>query len=139
MRKLSLSYLHCPDCESSEIIFNGKSSIGTQKHRCKQCGHQFVCNFDALFPRSYRRELFEREFLENLSATGFEKGSGKKKYWAPALAATLAMIESHRMQVRWNRTFRNTVIHSDREYQVLVEWVVHEAYLMAMNLPQKRN
>jgi hypothetical protein len=128
LRKLSLEYLCCPDCESKEITFYGKSSIGTQKYRCKSCNYQFVAQFDAIFPRSRRRELFEKEYMENLAATGFDKGTGKKKYWKGARLETLQMIESQPISIKINRLLKEMMICGDKEYRVVVELVVHEAY-----------
>ncbi len=130
LKSLSLEYMCCPDCESKDISFYGKSSIGTQKHKCNECGYQFVAQFDALFPKSSRRELFEKEYLENLEATGFDKGTGKKKYWKGARLETLQMTESQAIRVKLNRMLKEMSIQGEREYQVLVEYVVHEAYGM---------
>ena len=129
LRKLSLEYMCCPDCESKDITFYGKSSIGTQKHKCNECGYQFVAQFDALFPKSSRRELFEQEYVNNLEATGFDKGTGKKKYWKGARVETLQMIESQIIKVRINKLLKEMMIEGDREYKSLIEFVVHEAYV----------
>ena len=134
LRRRSLEYLHCPDCESSDITFYGKSSSGTQKYRCKACAYQFIAQFDAYFPRSRRRQLFEQEYLGNLKATGFEKGSGRKKYWKGAFLLTMSLLESDRLRIRVNKMIRSTDIQCDRDYQHLLDFTVHEAYLMAMSL-----
>ena len=128
LKKLALSYLCCPDCESRNITYFGKSDSGTQKHRCKECGYQFVAQFDAYFPRSRRRDIFEREFMDNLSATGFSGGTGKRKYWKGARLETLQMTESQAIRVKFNRLLKEMPIQGERDYQLLVELVVHEAY-----------
>jgi len=132
LRKLSLEYMHCPDCESKDITFYGKSSIGTQKYKCKECNYQFVAQFDALFPRSTRRELFEKDYLDNLAATGFNKGTGRKEFWEGARIETLQQIESQQIRTRINRLLKTMTVQSDREYQLLCEFVLHEAYLLVM-------
>ena len=118
----------CPDCESKNITYFGKSDVGTQKHRCKECGYQFVAQFDAYFPRSRRRDIFEKEFMGNLSATGFSKGTGKRKYWKGARLETLQMTESQAIRVKFNRLLKEMPIQGERDYQLLVELIVHEAY-----------
>jgi hypothetical protein len=132
LRKLSLEYLCCPDCESKEITFYGKSSSGIQKYRCKSCNYQFVAQFDALFPRSRRRELFEREYMENLAATGFKKGTGRKEFWEGARVETMQKIESQQIRVRVNRLLKTMTIQSEKEYQLLCEFILHEAYVSVM-------
>ena len=131
LKKLTLKYMSCPDCESKNITFYGKSSIGTQKYHCKSCNYQFVAQFEAFFPRSSRRELFQKEYFNNLEATGFDKGTGKRKYWKGARLETLQMTESQAIRVKLNRVLKSMTIQGEREYKVMVEYVVHEAYGMA--------
>ncbi len=132
LKKLALDYMYCPDCESKAITYYGKSSVGTQKYHCKSCDYQFVAQFDAYFLRSSRRELFEREYLENLAATGFRKGSGRKEFWEGARIETLQKIESQQIRTRINKLLKTMTIQSDREYQLLCEFILHEAYVSVM-------
>jgi len=129
MKKLELEYLYCPDCESQEHYRNGKTKVGTQRSMCKKCNRQFVAQYDAVFPESTRRAIFDEEFCNNLKPTGLsEKGSGKKKYWKWARLETLQMLESQTIKIRANKIIKASPIRSDREYKVLVEFLVHEAY-----------
>ena len=132
LKQLALSYLYCPDCESRHITYYGKSSVGTQKYRCKECNYQFVLQYDALFPRSHRREVFEREFLSNLQRQGFREGVGRQEYWEGALQMTLNMLESQTMRVRMNRMIKNNPVQGERDYRLLLEYAVHEAYVRVM-------
>ena len=132
MKKLELEYLFCPDCGLQDITFYGKTSIGTQKHRCKECGYQFVTQFDAIFPQSKRRDIFEEEFLSHLKPTGFDKiGSGKKIYWAGARLETLQMLESHALKVHFGKLLKIMPICSEKEYKIILEFTVSEAYRLA--------
>ena len=131
LKKLTLKYMCCPDCESKNITFYGKSSIGTQKYHCKSCNYQFVAQFEAFFPRRGRREMFEQEFMENLAATGFDTGRGKKKYWKGARLETLQMIESQQIRITANKMIKNLEIISDSNYRALLEYILHEAYIKA--------
>ena len=129
MKKLELEYLFCPDCESQDITFYGKTSVGAQKHRCKECGYQFVTQFDAIFPQSKRRSIFEEEFLGNIKPTGFDKvGTGKKKYWSGSRLEVLQMLESQVIKVRFNKMIKTMPIRGDRDYRVLLEFIMGEAY-----------
>ena len=128
LKKLALEYMCCPDCESRDITYYGKSSAGTQKHLCKTCGYQFVAQFDAYFPRSRRHDIFEKEFMNNLSATGFSEGTGKLKYWEGARIETLQMAESQAIRVKINRLLKEMPVQGEKDYRLLVEFIVHEAY-----------
>ena len=132
LKNLSLSYVHCPDCESRKITYYGKSGMGTQKYRCKECSYQFVLQYDALFPRSHRRELFEREFMNNLQRQGTRDGIGRKDYWEGALLPTLNMLQSQTIRVRMNKMIKEIPVQGDRDYQLLLEYAVHEAYVFVM-------
>lgn len=132
MKRLALSYLYCPDCESKNITYYGKSSVGTQKHQCKDCHYQFVLQYDALFPRSRRREMFEREFMNNLQRHAFKEGTGRKEYWENALPLTLMMLESQTMRVRMNRIIKQSPVRGELDYRLLLKFAVREAYMLVM-------
>ena len=128
-KKMELDYLYCPDCESQEIYRNGKSQAGTQRFMCKGCNYQFVAQFDAVFPKSKRRQIFEKEFNQNLKPTGFDKlGTGKKKYWKGARLETLQILESQAIRIRANKIIKTNPIQGNKDYQVLLVFLVHEAY-----------
>jgi len=129
MRKLELKYLYCPDCESQEIYRNGKTNIGTQRFMCKECNYQFVAQYDAVFPQSMRRTIFDEEFCNNLKPTGFDKvGTGRKKYWHGERLGTLQMLESQAIKIWADKKIKADPIRGDKGYKVLLEFLVHEAY-----------
>jgi len=68
--------------------------------------------------------------MENLKATGFRKGSGRKEYWEGALLETLSLLESDRMRIRMNKMIKSTPVQSERDYRLLLEFAVHEAYVL---------
>ena len=133
LKQLALSYIYCPDCESKNITYYGKSSAGTQKYRCKECGYQFVGQLDAYFPQSTRRDTFEKEFMGNLQRQGFKEGVGRREYWEGALQITLNMLESQTMSVKMNKMIKQHPIQNERDYQLLLQYAVHEAYVRATN------
>ena len=129
LKKLELSYVYCPDCESQDIIYHGYSDKGTQKYRCKHCGYQFVLGFDAIFPRSKRHLIFDDEFMSNLKPTGFQKGCGRKQYWIGARFLLLNQMESQAIKVRFKKLIKNLPIQSERDYRLVLEFIMDEAYL----------
>ena len=130
LKKLALSYVYCPDCESKDIIYYGTSSSETQKHRCKECGHQFVLNLDAVFPRSTRSKTFDNEFLSNIKPVGLEKGCGRKEYWLGARNEILSYLESRAIRIRFNKMLKTITIQGESHYAYLLRFIVHEAYVM---------
>lgn len=123
-RELSLQFQHCPACTSKDITFYGKSEVGTQRYRCKQCKRQFVCQMDSIYPKLIRRDIFYREFDQQ-----------KHKYWKPAVLGVLSYVESHRGRLLINRILSihfDGKITSQREYDVLTFFIIHEIYNIIM-------
>ncbi|WP_405229555.1 IS1/IS1595 family N-terminal zinc-binding domain-containing protein [Capnocytophaga stomatis] len=38
--------LHCPNCQSTKIVKNGKKSYGKQNYLCKDCYRQFIGEYN---------------------------------------------------------------------------------------------
>lgn len=124
-RELSLQFQYCPACGGNDrIVFYGKSEAGTQRYKCCECERQFVTQMDSIYPRLNRRDIFLREFEIE-----------RHKYWKPAIVAVLGYIESHRGRLLINRILKNSFsgnIRSQRDYDVLTSFIVHEAYNIVM-------
>jgi hypothetical protein len=69
--------------------------------------------------------------MENLAAVGFHKGAGRKEYWRGALQMTLSLLESDKLRIRMNKMIKIAPIQSKHDYQLLLEFAVHEAYGIA--------
>jgi predicted RNA-binding Zn-ribbon protein involved in translation (DUF1610 family) len=130
LKKLTLDYVHCPECESQEIIYSGISKSETQRYKCKKCHYQFVLQFDAVFPPSTRNIIFENEFLSNIKPTGFQTGCGRKEYWMGAKFKVLHCLESRAIRIRFNKMIKTTTIHGESDYRLLLRFIVDEAYVM---------
>ena len=130
LKKLTLDYVHCSDCESKDIIYYGTSSSETQRYRCKECGCQFVLQFDAIFPRSRRNKIFDDEFLSNIKPTGFQEGCGRKEYWMGARFKVLHCMESRAIRIRFNKMIKTIAIQGESDYRLLLQFIINEAYVM---------
>lgn len=123
-RQLSLQFQHCPACGKNDVVYYGKSEIGTQRYRCKHCSRQFVSQMDSIYPKLTRRDVFYREFdLE------------KHKYWKPAAMEVLNYTESHQGRLLINRILNNHFdgkITTQRDYDVLTFFIIHEIYNIVM-------
>ena len=61
----------CHECQSSNIVRNGKNRVGNQRYKCKDCGVTRV--LDSRWPtRQLEPAVLERSYLErqSLRATG---------------------------------------------------------------------
>ena len=49
---------HCPNCDSTHVVKNGKNSAGSQQFLCKDCGKSAV-----LYPRHQRNDAEKEQIL----------------------------------------------------------------------------
>jgi len=54
---MSFEEIACQRCTSLEIKKNGRTANCKQRHRCKDCGQQFITNYSYLRRLDYVREL----------------------------------------------------------------------------------
>jgi insertion element IS1 protein InsB len=52
---VNLETYHCPNCDSVNVVKNGKNSAGSQQFLCKDCGKSAV-----MYPK-YQRSAAEKE------------------------------------------------------------------------------
>ena len=49
---------HCPNCDSVQVVKNGKNSAGSQQYLCKDCGKSAV-----MYPKYQRSEVEKEQIL----------------------------------------------------------------------------
>jgi transposase-like protein len=49
---------HCPKCDSTQVVKNGKNSAGSQQFLCKDCGKSAV-----MYPKYQRNEAEQEQIL----------------------------------------------------------------------------
>ena len=49
---------HCPKCDSTDVVKNGKNSAGSQQFLCKDCGKSAV-----MYPKHQRSEAEQEQIL----------------------------------------------------------------------------
>jgi transposase-like protein len=49
---------HCPNCDSTNVVKNGKNSAGSQQFLCKDCGKSAV-----MYPKYQRSEAEKEQIL----------------------------------------------------------------------------
>jgi insertion element IS1 protein InsB len=65
---ISKSY-KCHDCNSSNIVKNGKEKNGAQKYKCKDCGKTRVLEYKPTYTEE-QKEIILKAYMERSSIRG---------------------------------------------------------------------
>jgi transposase-like protein len=63
----------CPSCESKNVVKNGFIHNGTQNHKCKACGRQFVEAPKQKLIAQATKDLIDKLLLEKMPLAGIAK------------------------------------------------------------------
>ena len=66
-------YLLCPNCDSDDIVKNGRNHRGKQSYKCKDCGRKFVENPANKPLDTQTKEYIDRLLLERTSLAGIAR------------------------------------------------------------------
>ena len=58
--------LHCPSCQSTQIVKNGRIHNGKQNHKCRNCGRQFVEHSQQKRISQETKNLIDKLLLEKI-------------------------------------------------------------------------
>lgn len=73
--------MHCPKCNSNNIVKNGCTHYGKQRFKCKSCGRQFVENPTRQPIDNSKRELIDKLLLERVSLRAIARVTGVSLRW----------------------------------------------------------
>ena len=78
---MSSDTVRCPSCQSIQVVKNGKIHNGTQNHKCRDCGRQFV-----LAPRNQpistaTKHLIDQLLLEKIPLAGIARVAAVSESW----------------------------------------------------------
>ena len=73
--------MHCPKCNSNNIIKNGCTHYGKQRFKCQDCGRQFVENPTRQPIDNSTRELIDKLLLERVSLRAITRVTGVSLRW----------------------------------------------------------
>ena len=76
----------CPECSSTRFKKNGHIHNGKQNHFCKDCGRQFVSEFEQHVVSSEQRTLVDRLLCERVSLHGICRVVGVGVKWLMGFA-----------------------------------------------------
>ena len=121
--KKAIKYQFCPNCESNDIIYNGKiKKTEKQKYKCKACNHSFVASIDSIFRDSLKTEIYTKEF---------EK---KEHTFCDNFYFLLTYLDSRENKKNANRKLLfsfDDLIKDSTDYNTFLYLVMHEACLLA--------
>lgn len=71
----------CPQCQSENVVKNGRIHNGKQRYLCYTCGRQFVENprNKVIPPETW--ELVDKLLLERISIAGISRVTGISEVW----------------------------------------------------------
>ena len=65
--------LHCPSCQSTKIVKNGRIHNGKQNHKCRDCGRQFVEHSQQKIISQETKTLIDKLLLEKIPLAGIAR------------------------------------------------------------------
>jgi insertion element IS1 protein InsB len=71
----------CLSCQSQNIIKNGSIHNHKPKHKCKDCGRQFILNPRKVYISQETKKLIDKLLLEKISLAGISRVTGVSKKW----------------------------------------------------------
>jgi insertion element IS1 protein InsB len=71
----------CPSCESNNVVKNGFIHNGTQNHKCKACGRQFVEAPKQKRIAQATQELIDKLLLEKMPLAGIARVCDVSETW----------------------------------------------------------
>lgn len=72
---------HCPSCQSTKVVKNGRIHNGKQNHRCRDCGRQFVKNPQQKIISPETKQLIDKLLLEKIPLTGIARVCQVSEPW----------------------------------------------------------
>ena len=78
---MSQPSLHCPSCQSANVVKNGKIHTGKQNHKCQDCRRQFVLNPTQKRIDEETKRLIDKLLLEKLPLAGIARVADVSEPW----------------------------------------------------------
>ena len=76
----------CPECHSQSVVKNGHIHNGKQRHRCNDCGRQFVDRPKNQPISDETKTLIDRLLLEKIPLAGIARVAGVSASWLQGYA-----------------------------------------------------
>jgi transposase-like protein len=73
--------MHCPKCNSNNIVKNGRTHYGKQRFKCQNCGRQFVESPTRQPIDNSTRGLIDKLLLERVSLAAIARVTGVSLRW----------------------------------------------------------
>jgi DNA-directed RNA polymerase subunit RPC12/RpoP len=79
----------CPNCGSEKYKKNGHIHNGKQNYRCKECGRQFVMDYEFKDIDDFKKDLINKALLERNSLRGISRIFSVSLTWLLGYIASL--------------------------------------------------
>ena len=79
----------CPNCGSEKYKKNGHIHSGKQNYRCKECGRQFVMDYEFKDIGDFKKDLINKALLERNSLRGISRIFSVSLTWLLGYIASL--------------------------------------------------
>jgi IS1 family transposase len=79
----------CPNCGSEKYKKNGHIHNGKQNYRCKECGRQFVMDYEFKDVGDFKKDLINKALLERNSLRGISRIFSVSLTWLLGYIASL--------------------------------------------------
>ena len=63
----------CPNCQSKQVVKNGRIHNGKQNHKCRDCGRQFVEHPQQKIISFETKQLIDKLLLEKIPLAGIAR------------------------------------------------------------------
>lgn len=91
--------MHCPRCQSDQVIKNGRIHTGKPKWMCKACKRQFVADPTWRRISDDTKALIDKLLLEKISLAGIARVVGVSEPWLQAYVNAKYADVPRRVQV----------------------------------------
>ena len=91
--------LICPNCQSIQIVKNGRIHNGKQNHKCRACHRQFVENSQQKLISQETKALINKLLLEKIPLAGIARVCDVSEPWLQRYINGQYASVSHEVQI----------------------------------------
>ncbi|MDV2998296.1 MAG: IS1 family transposase ISBeg2 [Chroococcidiopsis sp. SAG 2025] len=106
---MSVAVPACPNCQSSDVVKNGRTRHGKQNYKCRECGRQFVEAPQWRMISEETKGIIDRLLLEKLPLAGIARALQISELWVQQYVNQKYKRVEREVQVRPKLKSRLTV------------------------------
>lgn len=106
---MSIALPACPNCQSEDVVKNGRTRHGKQNYKCRDCGRQFVKNPQWRMISEETKGIIDRLLMEKLPLVGIARALQISELWVQQYVNQKYKRVEREVQVRPKPKSRLTV------------------------------